>query len=93
MLAALLSNHLDKGQERLFVAKEQRASLSKRRLITWDEHYNLIYTADEKSFRPDFRHSVEKVVKEDCFPRFEIKKGYEPQRLTAFFGILHKCKN
>ena len=77
VLAALLSNHLDKGREYLFAAKEQRASLLKRRLITWDEHYNLIYTADEKSFRPDFRHSVEKVVKEDCFPRFEIKDGEE----------------
>jgi len=77
VLAALLSNHLDKGWEYLFAAKEQRASLLKRRLITWDEHYNPIYTADHKSFRPDFRHSVEKVVKEDRFPRFEIKDGEE----------------
>jgi hypothetical protein len=77
VLAALLSDHLDEGREYLFAAKEQRASLLNRCLITWDEHYNLIYTADEKSFQPDSRHSVEKVVKEDRFPRFEIKDGEE----------------
>jgi len=77
VLAALLSDYLDEGRDYLFAAKEQRASLLKRCLITWDEHCNLIYTADEKSFRPDFRHAVEKVVKEDRFPRFEIKDGEE----------------
>ena len=77
VLAALLSDNLDKGREYLFAAKEQRASLLNRCLITWDEHYNLIYTTDEKGFRPDLRHSVEKVVEEGHFPRFEIKDGEE----------------
>lgn len=83
VLSALLSNHLDEGREYLFAAKEQRASVLKRCLITWDENYSLIYTVDQASFRPDSRHPVEKVVpvlssaevKEDRFPRFEIRDG------------------
>ncbi|MBL7184522.1 MAG: GNAT family N-acetyltransferase [Anaerolineae bacterium] len=75
VLSALLSNHLDEGREYFFAAKEQRASVLKRCLVTWDERYNLIYTVDEVSFRPDSRHLVEKVVKEDCFPRFEVRDG------------------
>ncbi|MFQ5813015.1 MAG: GNAT family N-acetyltransferase [Anaerolineae bacterium] len=72
VLSALLSNHLDEGREYLFAVKEQRASVLKRCLITWDEHYNLIYTVDQESFRPDFHHPIEK---EDRFPRFEIRDG------------------
>ena len=75
VLSALLSNHLDEGREYLFAAKEQRASLLRRCLVTWDEHYNLIYTVDEESFHPDFRHPVEKVARGDRFPRFEIRDG------------------
>jgi len=72
VLSALLSNHLDEGREYLFAVKEQRASVLKRCLITWDEHYNLIYTVDQESFRPDFHHPI---GKEDRFPRFEIRDG------------------
>ncbi|MGA9349895.1 MAG: GNAT family N-acetyltransferase [Anaerolineae bacterium] len=75
VLHALLSHHLDEGREYLFAVKEQTAPVLKRCLITWDEHYNLIYIVDEASFRPDFRHLVEKVVREDSFPRFEIRDG------------------
>ncbi len=75
VLCALLSDHLDESREYFFAAKEQRASLLRRCLVTWDEHYNLIYTVDQASFRPDSRHSVEKVVREDRFPRFEIRDG------------------
>jgi GNAT superfamily N-acetyltransferase len=75
VLSALLSNHLYAGRGYLLVAKEQMALVLKRCLITWDEHYNLIYTVDEASFRPDLRHPVKKVVGEDRFPRFEIKDG------------------
>ena len=75
VLSALLSDHLDEGREYLFAAKEQRASVLKRCLITWDEHYNLIYTVDQANFRPDSRHLVEKVAREDGFSRFEIRDG------------------
>jgi RimJ/RimL family protein N-acetyltransferase len=75
VLSALLFDHLDEGREYLFAVKEQRASVLKRCLITWDEHYNLIYTIDGESFRPDFRHPVEKVVKKDRSSRFEIGDG------------------
>ena len=75
VLSALLSDHLDEGWEYLFAVKEQMAPVVKRCLITWDEHYNLIYTVDEVSFRPGSRHLVEKVVKGDSFPRFEIRDG------------------
>lgn len=75
MLSALLSDHLGESREYFFAAKEQRASVLKRCLVTWDEHYDLIYTVDEASFRPDSRHLVEKVVKEDRFSRFEIRDG------------------
>ncbi len=75
VLSALLSDHLDEGREYLFAAKEQRASILKRCLITWDEHYNLIYTVDQASFRPDFRYLVEKIVRRDHSPRFEIRDG------------------
>jgi len=75
VLAALLFEHLDEGREYLFAAKVQTASVLKRCLVTWDEHYNSIYTVDGESFRPDFRHVVEKVVREDRFPRFEIRDG------------------
>jgi RimJ/RimL family protein N-acetyltransferase len=72
VLSVLLSNHLDEGREYLFAAKERRASVLKRCLITWDEHYNLIHTVDEASFRPDSRYPVEK---EDRSYRFEIRDG------------------
>jgi RimJ/RimL family protein N-acetyltransferase len=75
VLSALLFDHLDEGREYSFVAKEQRASILKRCLITWDEHYDLIYTVDQASFRPDFRYPVEKVVKKDRSSRFEIRGG------------------
>jgi L-amino acid N-acyltransferase YncA len=75
VLSTLLSNHLDEGREYLFAVKEQMASVLKGCLITWDECYNLIYTVDQASFRPDFRRLVEKVVRGDCFPRFEIRDG------------------
>ncbi len=75
VLCALLSNHLDESREYLFAAKEQRASVLKRCLITWDERYNLIYTVDETNFRPDSRHLVEKVAREDGLSRFEIRDG------------------
>lgn len=75
VLSALLSDHLDEGQEYLFAAREQRASVLQRCLITWDKHYNLIYTVDEASFRPDSRHLVEKVIRGDRLPRFEIRDG------------------
>jgi GNAT superfamily N-acetyltransferase len=92
VLSFLLSNHLDKRREYLFAVKEQRATVLKRCLITWDEHYNLIYTVDEASFRPSFRHPVEKVVpvlssaevEEDCFPRFEIRDG---KKVIATAGV------
>ena len=75
VLSTLLSDHLGEGREYLFAAKERRASVLKRCLITWDEHYNLIYTVDEASFRPDSGHLIEKVAREYRFPRFEIKDG------------------
>ena len=75
VLSTLLSDHLDEGREYLVAAKEQRASLLRRCLVTWDEHYNLIYTVDQASFRPDSRHFVEKVAREDGFSRFEIRDG------------------
>lgn len=75
MLSALLSDHLDESRECFFAAKEQRASVLKRCLVTWDEHYDLIYTVDQASFRPDSRHFVEKVAREDGFSRFEIGDG------------------
>lgn len=75
VLSTLLSNHLDEGREYLFAAKEQRASLLRRSLVTWDEHYNLIHTVNEASFRPDSHHFVEKVAREDGFSRFEIRDG------------------
>ena len=50
VLHALLSHHLDEGQEYLFAVKEQTAPVLKRCLITWDEHYNLIYIVDEADF-------------------------------------------
>ena len=75
VLSSLLSNHMDEGWDYLFAVKEQMASVLKACLITWDEHYNLIYTVDQASFRPDFRHFVEKVAREDGFSRFEIRDG------------------
>ena len=75
VLSALLSNHLDEGREYLFVVKEQMATVLRQCLVTWDEHFNLIYTVDEESFRPDLRHPVNKVAGEDRFPRFEIRDG------------------
>jgi RimJ/RimL family protein N-acetyltransferase len=75
VLSALLSNHLNEGREYLFAVKEHRASVLKQGLITWDEHYDLIYTVDQASFRPDFRCPVEKVVKKDRSSRFEIREG------------------
>jgi len=75
VLSTLLSNHLDEGREHLFAAREQRASVLKRCLITWDERYNLIYTVDQASFQPDSRHFVKKVAREDGFSRFEIRDG------------------
>ena len=83
VLSALLSHHLNQGQEYLFAVKEQMASILRRCLVTWDEHYNLIYTVDEASFRPNSRHPVEKVAKEDHFPRFEIRDG---ERVIAAAG-------
>jgi RimJ/RimL family protein N-acetyltransferase len=73
--AALLSDHLDERRGYLFAVKERMASVLKRCLVTWDERYNLIYTVDGESFRPDSRHPVEKLVREDRFPRFEIRDG------------------
>lgn len=75
VLHALLFHHLDEGREYLFVVKEQTAIVLRQCLVTWDEYFNLIYTVDEASFRPDLRHPVEKVVGEDRFPRFEIRDG------------------
>ena len=75
VLSTLLSNHLDEGREYLFAVKEQRASLLRRCLVTWDEHYNLIYTVDQANLRPDSCHFVEKVAGEDGFSRFEIRDG------------------
>ncbi|MBC8263919.1 MAG: GNAT family N-acetyltransferase [Anaerolineales bacterium] len=75
VLSALLSDHLDEGREYLFAAKEQRASVLRRCLITWDECYNLIYTVDRASFRPDSRRLVETVVREGRVPRFEVRDG------------------
>jgi RimJ/RimL family protein N-acetyltransferase len=75
VLHVLLSDHLDEGREYFFAVKEQTAPVLKRCLITWDEHYNLIYIVDEESFQPDFRYLVEKVVREDSLPRFEIRDG------------------
>ena len=74
VLSAFLSNDLDEGRDYLFAVKEQMASVLKKCLITWDEHYNLIYHVDEASLRPDFRNSVKKMVK-GRFPRFEIRDG------------------
>jgi RimJ/RimL family protein N-acetyltransferase len=73
VLSTLLYSRLDQGREYLFAVKEQMASVLRRCLITWDEHYNLIYTVDEKSFRPDSRHLAE--VREGRFLRFEIRDG------------------
>jgi L-amino acid N-acyltransferase YncA len=75
VLSALLSHHLAEGREYLFAVKERMASVLKRCLITWDERYNLIYTVDQVSFRPNSRHPVEKVIKADGFPCFEIRDG------------------
>ena len=75
VLTALLSDHLDQGRGYLFAVREQRASVLKRCLVTWDEHYNLIYTVDQASFRPYSRYLVEKVAKGGRFPRFEIRDG------------------
>lgn len=75
VLSGLIFDHLDEGREYLFFVKEQMASVLRQCLVTWDEHFNLIYTVDEASFRPDLCHPVEKVVGEDRFPRFEIKDG------------------
>jgi RimJ/RimL family protein N-acetyltransferase len=75
VLSALLFDHLDEGREYFFTVREQRASVVKRCLITWDEQYDLIYTVDQASFRPDFRYPVEKVVKKDRSSRFEIRGG------------------
>jgi RimJ/RimL family protein N-acetyltransferase len=75
VLSTLLFDHLDEGREYVFAVKERVASVLKRCLITWDEHYNLIYTVDEATFRPDFRRLVGKVAREDRFPRFEIREG------------------
>jgi len=75
VLSTLLSDHLDEGREYLFAVKEQMASVLKRCLFTWDEHYNLIYTVDEVSFRPNSCHPVQKVIAPDGFPRFEIRDG------------------
>ena len=75
VLSTLLSDHLDEGREFFFAAKEQRVSLLRRCLVTWDEHYNLIYIVNEASFRPDSHHCVEKVAREDGFSRFEIRDG------------------
>jgi RimJ/RimL family protein N-acetyltransferase len=75
VLSALLSHHLDEGREYFFAVKEQMAAVLRQCLVTWDEHYNLIYIVDEASFRLDFRYLVEKVVKGDRFPCFEIKDG------------------
>jgi RimJ/RimL family protein N-acetyltransferase len=76
VLSSLLSDHLDKRRKYLLAVKERRASVLRRCLLTWDEHYNLIYTVDEVSFRPSSRHLVEKVAQEeDRFPRFEIRDG------------------
>lgn len=74
VLAALLYDHLDKGRDYFFATKEQRISVLKRCLITWDERYNLIYTVDGESFRPDSGHPVEKG---DRSYRFEIEDGEE----------------
>ena len=71
--STLLSDHLDERREYLFAVKEQTVPVLKRCLITWDEHYNLIYTVDEASFWPNSRHPVEKVIKADGFPCFEIR--------------------
>jgi len=73
VLAALISDHLDEGREYLFAVKEQMASVLRRCLTTWDEHYNLIYTVDEESFRPHSRCLAE--AREGRFPRFEIRDG------------------
>lgn len=75
VLSALLFDHLKEGWEYLFVVKEQMAAVLRRCLITWDENYNLIYTVDKASFRPEFSPLVEKIVKEDRFPHFEIRDG------------------
>jgi GNAT superfamily N-acetyltransferase len=75
VLSTLLCNHLDEGREYLFAVKERMASALKQFLITWDEHYNLIYTVEDAGFRPHPRNLVEKVVKQDLFPRFEIREG------------------
>jgi RimJ/RimL family protein N-acetyltransferase len=72
VLSALLSDHLDESWEYLFAAKEQMALVLKRCLTTWDERYSLIYTVGQASFRPYFRHPVEKG---DRSYRFEIKDG------------------
>ena len=73
VLATLLSDRLDEGWEHLFAVKERRVSVLKRCLVTWDEHYNLIYTVDEESFRPDVHYPGDKVAKKGSSPRFEIR--------------------
>jgi len=75
VLSGLLFDHLDEGREYLFVVKEQMATFLRQCLVTWDEHFNLIYAINEASFRPDLHHPVNKVVGEDRFPRFEIRDG------------------
>jgi GNAT superfamily N-acetyltransferase len=75
VLSTLLSYHLDEGREYFFAVKEQTAPILKGCLVTWDENYNLIYIVDKASFRPDSRHLVEKVIREDRLPRFEIRDG------------------
>ncbi len=75
VLSTFLSDHLDERREYLFAVKEQMTAVLKRCLFTWDEHDNLIYNVDEASFRPNSRHPVEKVIKADGFPRFEIRDG------------------
>ena len=37
---------MDEGREYIFVAREQKASVLKRCLITWDEHFNHIESID-----------------------------------------------
>ncbi len=75
VLSTLLFDRLDEGREYSFIVREQRASLLRRCLITWDEHYGLIHTVDQASFRLDSRHLVEKVVRGDGSLRFEVRDG------------------
>ena len=75
ILATLLVEYLDRGREYLFAVKWQMAPILRQYLITRDEHYNLIYTVDEASFRSETRHLVKRVVREGHYPRFEIRDG------------------